>query len=109
MDDKAKIRFEARAKILKAMAHGTRLYILSELSKGEQCVCTLTELIGVDISTVSRHLSVLRNAGLITSEKRGNQVFYQLRCTCIHSFFDCIESVIQKNASHVRDSAQNCR
>jgi len=43
------------------------------------------------MSTVSRHLSVLKNAGIVQDEKRGNQVFYRLRVRCILGFFDCFE------------------
>jgi len=109
MDVQTKSRFQARAKIVKAMAHATRLFILSELAKDECCVCELRQLIGADVSTVSKHLSVLREAGLITSDKRGNQVFYQLRCTCIDPFFDCIESVLKGNAKQQRAAARCCR
>ena len=108
MDARTKSRFEARAKVIKAMAHGTRLFILSELTKGERCVCDLTELVGADVSTVSKHLSVLRNAGLITSEKRGNQVFYRLLCSCIDPFFECVESVLQGNKKRMNDDTRCC-
>ena len=60
MDPDSKARYEARANIMKAMAHPSRLFILDELSKGERCVCELTEMIGADVSTVSKHLSLLR-------------------------------------------------
>ena len=109
MNAKTKARFEARAKILKAMAHASRLFLISELTKGECCVCNLTKLVGADISTVSKHLSILREAGLISSEKRGNQVFYQLRCACIDPFFDCIEDVIKGNTMRQYDAAKCCR
>jgi len=61
MDAKTHARHEARARIFKAMAHPTRLFIVDELAQaGERCVCELTEMIGVDMSTVSRHLAVLK-------------------------------------------------
>ncbi len=85
----------ARAKVLKAMAHPSRLFIIEELEKGERCVCELTEMIGADISTVSKHLSVLKKAGIVIDEKRGNQVFYRLRVPCIISFFGCVEKVLE--------------
>ena len=98
MDAKTLAKYEARAKIIKAMAHPARLFIVDELAqKGERCVCELTELIGNDMSTVSRHLSVLRNAGLIEDEKRGSMVYYRLRMTCVLNFFKCIESVLECN------------
>jgi ArsR family transcriptional regulator len=93
-----KNRFEARAKILKALAHPSRLYIVEELEKGERCVCQFADEIGADMSTVSKHLSVLKQAGIVVDEKRGNQVFYQLRVPCILNFFGCIESVLENQA-----------
>ncbi len=95
---KAQARYETRVRVVKAMAHPTRMFIVDELSRGgERCVCDLTEMIGADISTVSKHLSILKNAGILEDDKRGNQVFYRLRVPCIMDFFRCIESVIECN------------
>ena len=60
---------------------------IDKLSKKEKCVCDLTEMIGADISTVSKHLSVLKQAGIVEDERRGLQVWYSLRVPCILSFF----------------------
>jgi ArsR family transcriptional regulator len=98
MDSRTQAKLEARARIIKAMAHPTRLFIVDELSKGEQCVFELTERIGADMSTVSRHLSVLKSAGIVQDEKRGAQVYYRLRCPCVLAFFDCVESVMRTTA-----------
>lgn len=99
MDAKTQAKYEARAKIIKAMAHPARLFVVDELSKtGERCVCELTEMIGSDMSTVSRHLAVLRGAGIVEDEKRGQMVYYRLRVKCILNFFECIESVMACNA-----------
>lgn len=98
MDTKTRIRYEARAKILKAMAHPSRLFILDQLAAGERCVCELTGMVGADKSTVSKHLSVLKSAGLVTDDKRGLQVFYTLRVPCAVSLFSCIEGVVKSNA-----------
>lgn len=98
MDPKTQSRFEARATIIKAMAHPTRLFIVDELSRKERCVCELTEMIGADTSTVSKHLSILRGAGIVQNEKRGSQIFYRLRMPCILNFFDCVETVIRSTA-----------
>lgn len=91
-------RHEARAKIIKAMGHPSRLFIIEELSRRECCVNELTSMIGADASTVSKHLSVLKNAGLVTDEKRGNSIFYSLRCPCIMDFMECVEDVLSTNA-----------
>ena len=98
MDGKVQARFEARATIIKAMAHPTRLFIVDELSRKERCVCELTKMIGADTSTVSKHLSILRSAGIVQNEKRGSQIFYRLRMPCILNFFDCVETVIRSTA-----------
>ena len=99
MYQQRKIILEARAKVLKALAHPSRLFIVEELEKTERCVCDLTEQIGADVSTISKHLSVLKQAGIVTDEKRGNQVFYQLRVPCILNFFGCVESVLEAQAA----------
>ena len=96
MDDRNRAKYEARAAIVKALAHPARLIIVDELTEhGQRCVCELTELVGSDLSTVSRHLSVLRNAGIVQNEKRGTTVYYRLRVRCIRKFFECVESVLQ--------------
>jgi DNA-binding transcriptional ArsR family regulator len=99
MDAKTQARYEARARIIKAMAHPTRLFIVDELARnGERCVCELTEMVGVDMSTVSRHLAMLKNVGIVEDDKRGAQVYYRLRVRCVLSFFECVESVMKCNA-----------
>ncbi|MEW6052098.1 MAG: metalloregulator ArsR/SmtB family transcription factor [Candidatus Zixiibacteriota bacterium] len=98
MDNKTKAHFEAKARIIKAMAHPTRLFIVDELSRKERCVCELTEMIGADTSTVSKHLSILRAAGIVQDEKRGLQVFYSLKVPCILNFFGCVSQVQKLSA-----------
>ena len=98
MNNKKEALYKAKARIIKAMAHPTRLLIVDELSRSERCVCDLKEMIGSDMSTVSKHLSVLKDAGLVTDDKRGTQVYYTLRCPCIMNFFKCVETVLQINA-----------
>lgn len=98
MDAKTQARFEARARIIKALAHPSRLFMVEELSRGERCVCELTEMVGADMSTVSKHLSQLKSAGIVSDHKRGMQVYYRLKTPCILRFFDCIGDVIENNA-----------
>jgi len=98
METRQKQHFESRARVIKALAHPTRLFLVDELSRGERCVGDLRKLVGADTSTVSKHLAVLRQVGIIQDEKRANQVFYSLRCPCVLSFFGCVESVLQSTA-----------
>ncbi len=94
MDKKMYAYYDARAIIIKAMAHPTRLFIIEELSHNEKCVCELTVMIGADMSTVSKHLLILKNAGIVQDEKRGLRVFYNLRIPCVMNFINCIDTVI---------------
>ena len=88
-------RYEARSAIIKAMAHPTRLFIIEQLSEKKHCVCELTEMIGADTSTISKHLSVLKNAGIVSMEKRGLLVYYSLKVPCVLNFMGCIEAVLK--------------
>ena len=90
-------RYEARARIAKALAHPSRLLMLDALVDGELCVCELTELVGADQSTVSKHLAVLRQAGIVTDRKEGTMTFYSLKIACLQGFWECIESVLKEN------------
>ena len=104
MKRKTQAQYEARATIVKALAHPARLLIVDELAEhDERCVCELTELVGSDMSTVSRHLAQLKAAGIVEDEKRGQMVFYRLRVKCITGFFDCLESVVACNARSQQD------
>lgn len=89
----AQAGYKAQARIMKALAHPTRLFIVDELSRGERCVCELTDMIGVEMPTVSRHLSQLKSAGIVDDDKRGAQVFYRLRVPCVKNFFKCVSEV----------------
>lgn len=94
MDIKTSQRYERRARVIKALAHPSRLFIVDRLSEREHCVNELTALIGSDMSTISKHLSVLKNAGVVQDERRGASIYYSLRIPCILSFFKCADAVI---------------
>lgn len=99
MDRETRHRLEERAGVIKALAHPARLFLVERLARGECCVCELTEGVGADISTVSRHLGQLKSAGIVASERRGQKVFYRLRTPCVVNFFGCIEGVLDEAAA----------
>ncbi len=103
MNRKTLARYETRARIIKALGHPTRLFIVDELSKRERCVCELTKMVAADVSTVSRHLSVLKAAGIVVDDKRGNQIFYSLRVPCVLKFFDCVGAVMDSLEKEERE------
>ena len=80
------------------MAHPSRLLILEELNEKNHCVAELTAVVGSDVSTVSKHLTVLREAGIVSGERRGSQVIYSLRVPCVLNFFGCVEAVLRSRA-----------
>lgn len=89
---------DEKAFVFKALSHPSRLYIVEALAKGEKCVCEFVEEIKADVSTISKHLTVLKQAGIIESEKRGKWVFYKLTFTCLTGFISCIEATITERA-----------
>ena len=95
-------KYKNQARIIKALAHPSRLLIVDELARGERSVRELTDLIGAEMPTVSRHLSVLRNAGILADDKRGLQVFYRLRVPCVLNFFQCVEAVQRENGKSAK-------
>jgi DNA-binding transcriptional ArsR family regulator len=79
-----------RAKVFKALGHPSRLLMIEALGQGEKCVCELRDLVGSDISTISKHLTVLRQAGLVRDERRGTSIYYSLRMPCVTGFLSCV-------------------
>ena len=97
MDKKTQEKYNLKADIIKALAHPTRLFIVDQLAKKEKCVCELKDMIGADSSTVSKHLALLKQAGLVEDDKRGTQVFYSLRVPCVLNFISCVQEVVKAN------------
>ncbi len=102
MNVNERVRSEARARILKALAHPTRIFIVEKLQSHPYCVCELTDMVGSDTSTVSKHLSLLKAAGIIEDRKEGTTVYYSLACECISHFMDGLETVMKRNLSRQR-------
>ncbi|MBU0935472.1 MAG: metalloregulator ArsR/SmtB family transcription factor [Spirochaetes bacterium] len=84
-------RLQRRAGLLKALAHPSRLLIMEMLEARSCHVGELREAIGADLTTVSKHLAVLKKVGLVSDEKRGTYSWYRLRCNCVSHMIDCIE------------------
>jgi len=88
-------QWKMKAEILKALAHPTRLFVVDKLQEEPRSVGWLAEEAGCDISTMSRHLSVLKNQGIVRDEKEGTTVNYHLEMPCVLNFFSCVEEVIE--------------
>ena len=95
MNSRERLLYEAKADILKALAHPTRLWIAESLASGERCVCEINQDLELDPSTVSKHLAILKQAGIVEDDKRGKQVYYRLKVPCVLNFMHCVEAVIE--------------
>lgn len=84
---------EQRVAVIKALAHPTRLQIAEALVDGPLCVSDLRALTKYDLSTVSKHLNLMRQAGWICCEKQGLHVFYELSCPCFKEFLRCVDTL----------------
>jgi ArsR family transcriptional regulator len=90
--------YKMKAQVAKALAHESRLMIIDALQERDMCVSELTELVGSDQSTVSKHLSVLKNAGIVIDHKeRSNKVYYQLKVPSIQNFSLWAMHIIREN------------
>ncbi|MFH1970031.1 MAG: metalloregulator ArsR/SmtB family transcription factor [Verrucomicrobiota bacterium] len=84
-----------RSEILKALAHPARVLIVHALTGGECCVCELNALVDIDQSNISRHLAVLKRAGIVADRRGGMRVFYHLQTPCILKAFECAVEVVR--------------
>jgi len=99
MIDNAKaLLFEKQAQIAKALAHPLRMAVIDFLQDGERCVCDIAEHLGAERSNVSRHLSVMVRAGVLSCRKDGLKVFYTLRTPCVADFLSCVIRVLKQQA-----------
>ncbi len=91
-----------KAEIFDALAHPLRLKILEKLKPGPCCVCKIIPYVGAEQSNVSHHLAILRNAGLVRSEKRGLEVWYEVNDSRIYEVIEmvsrCIIKILQENS-----------
>ena len=101
LDAEKRLLFEKQAEIAKAIAHPLRIAVVDFLKDGEQCVCDIAEYVGSERSNVSRHLSVMVNAGILEYRKEGLKVIYKLKTPCILDFFSCTTACLRQQ---IKDS-----
>ena len=77
--------------VFKALGNPGRLTLVRTLMDGERCVCDLVHAVGLGWSTTSKHLDILREAGVVSSDKRGQKIFYRLELACVSRFIDCLD------------------
>ena len=91
--------FKQQARVLKALANESRLMIIDSLNnKGECSVGELTDLVGSDVSTISKHLALLRANGIVEDRRQGTTVYYRLLTPCVCNFFSCATQVLKERS-----------
>lgn len=88
--------FRRQARVLKALANEARLMMVDKLMHGECSAGALTELVGLDASTVSKHLAILRSHGIVEDRREGSSVYYRLLTPCVATFFGCASEVLNR-------------
>ena len=86
----------------KAFADPTRVRILSALRERELCVCELCDALAVTQSTLSTHLQVIRDAGLVSSRKQGKWMYYAIKASAgrlVEALFQFFSSSLKTNAT----------
>lgn len=86
---------EIRSEVIKAMAHPVRLIVIEVLKNGEKSFSELMKYFDIDKSTLSKHISVLKNSGIVISRREKSGMFYHLQVPCITEFFSCVTAVIK--------------
>jgi DNA-binding transcriptional ArsR family regulator len=102
-------RTDPRVRALKALAHPARLRLVEALGRGERRVLDLRKLVGLDLSTVSRHLKLLADAGLLASRREGRKVVYSLAAPCVLDYLNCLDAVLAGKSCRVVVSRGGCR
>jgi len=97
MKEEDRIRCDRRSHMFKALAHPVRIYFLEKLRERNWCVCELADDVGIPKSATSKHLSLLREAGLVEDEKIGTRVEYRLTAVCVLDLADCTDHVVLTN------------
>lgn len=109
MTDARKHLYGYKAKVIQALGDPVRLAIVDLLSDGEVCVCDIAKRVGAERSNVSRHLAVLLKSGIVSTRRQGLNIYYELRCPCIHKFLSCVTDILKQQADHHRSILKGLR
>jgi len=97
MNKEIENKYLGEANMFKALAHPTRLFIINTIKDKDMCVKELASIVGIDISTMSKHLDVLKKSGIIKGIKEKNYVYYSLAIPCVLEFMSCAIRVKNKH------------
>jgi len=81
------------SKIFKALGHPVRFYLVEKILKNKICVCALANELDMSVPSISKHFSVLKNAGIVEEEREGNNIYYRIKSNCITDLLSSIRKV----------------
>lgn len=91
------------ASYLKALSHPTRLKILNILRDEEElCVCKIFEELELEQSNVSQHLRVLKDQGILVSQRKGSMIMYRVKDNEVFTIIDKVQSILLKQISETQ-------
>lgn len=95
------LKFEMKVKVLKALSHPIRLKIIDLLKDGRRCVCEIQPNVNHGQSNLSQHLKILKDANIITQEKEGPKVFYEVKYEEVFEILKLTETVVDKQVEDI--------
>ncbi len=91
--------YELQAELCRAMSHPLRVQVVHHLREGPRRVGDLVEATGHDQGTVSRHLGILRNSGILANRREGKDIYYHIVNPKITEVCDLMRQVLAEQAS----------
>lgn len=90
------LSYETQARMFKAFCDPNRLYILSLLKQGETCACVLLEKLQISQPTLSHHMKILCDSGVVTGRREGKWVHYSLCPSGVETVENILKSLLSK-------------
>ena len=100
---------EIQSKVFKALAHPVRLLLVEALRGRDLAFGALLAKFQLDKSTISKHLLVLVNAGLVSTRRAGRETIYRLEACCIDEFSACVTKVVRQRVKKQACCLRRCR
>lgn len=97
--------YELHARVCKGIADGKRLLIINELRDGPRTAGELTSALGIPQANASQHLAILRDRGIVTARRSGNNVYYSLTSKKITEAIDLLYEFMTEQAENLRSLA----
>ena len=102
-------QFEESARLLRALGHPVRLAMVEALNERPWCVCELADSLGLNKSAASKHLSLLKDLGVIDMERDGTRVNCTLMMSCVLEMMHCANRNYGSNGNQAKRTFGGCK